>query len=538
MNPGSVIPRPNQMTMEEGVFHLTPGCHISCEPGGEFAAGLLKKLTGFEEGEAPAIRFTFDRAITATEGYTLSINPEGVDIKAGTPAGLLYGAETLRQLLPPGLEKAPLTDEATLPCLRIEDAPRFEYRGFMLDVSRHFFGVETIKRLLDRMALLKLNRFHWHLSDSQGWRVQSEQYPELTEIGSKREGTLVYGWLLGKKQIKDEIYEGYYTKEQIREVVAYAKERGIEVIPEIDLPGHAIALLSSLPGLSCTGQPLKPATGEHPANDLVCAGKESTYPILFGILDEIVELFPFKTFHIGGDEADKSSWKRCPDCQKKMKELGLKNENELQGYFMNRIAEHLLAKGCRVICWNDGLSKAALPELICQYWIFFNKKETVRQVREGRKVIYSYVRGYYLDYAYHNFGLENSYSLGAGEREFGAAGAKNVIGVEAPLWSEMVYDEDRIDWQMFPRILAAAESAWTDDSLKDYNDFLSRLPGFEGRLDAMNIHHATKDCYLKEGRKGLLGYLATLLPGDHPAMREYRKFNRVTGYNKTDGRTV
>lgn len=532
-----IIPLPKHCLIEAGTYVLTSKGEITFDDGGEFTADFLASLTGLHKGCNADIRIAFDDTIAEEEGYCLAIGPLGIRITGKKPIGLLYGAESLRQLLEPQIEATGFIEEVTLPFLYIEDAPHFSYRGFMLDVSRHFFPVAIIIRLLDYMVMLKLNRFHWHLSDSQGWRVEIEKYPKLTEAGSKREGTLVYGWLWGKKYVSDQVYEGYYTKDQIREVVAYAKARGIEVIPEIDLPGHVTAMLASYPELSCTGRQLKPETGAKREKDLICAGKESSYSIIFDIFDELIPLFPYNHIHIGGDEANKFYWKKCPQCQAKIKENNLKNEKELQGYLMNRISAHLKSRGCTVIGWNDGLTSITDPEMTCQYWFFGNKKEMVKQVNSGRKVIYSNILGYYLDYSYKVFGLKNSYECGGGEKEFDKAGQKNVIGVETALWCEAVYNQDRIDWQMFPRILAIAESAWTESEQRHYEDFLKRLFLFEKRLDVMGVHHAVQPCYLKKQKTSfLLSLLHMIAPGEHPAMKEYRKYNEVIGYNKTDGK--
>lgn len=518
--------------MNPGEFILNADAGINCDKAGEFAAGFLSRLTGLKIGEQAEIHLSLDSVIQHTEGYRLTIAPAGIDLCAKTPAGLLYGAETLRQLLPPETEKDGIRGETPLPCLEIEDEPRFSYRGFMLDVSRHFFAVDEIKRMLDLIAMLKFNRFHWHLTDAQGWRIESDKFPKLTEIGSKRRSTLVYGWMWGKKRVNHKEYGGYYTKEQIREVVRYAKERGIEVIPEIDLPGHVTALLASYPELSCTERPIETATGEKREFDLVCAGKESVYSMLYELFDEVMELFPYRHIHIGGDEVMKKQWKKCPRCQAKIKELGLKNEKALQGYFMNRLAAHLQSKGCTIICWNDGLDETTQKDILCEYWVYLNKKETIRQINNGRKTIYAYINGYYLDYSYKNFGLKNSYNAGTGEKELTEEGLKNIIGVEAPLWSEMVYSRERADWQMFPRLLAIAESAWTAPEQKDYDSFLKRVFAWEKRLDAMGVQYTARECYLKKQQTGLIGYLDVFRPGDHPAMREYRKYNRVEGYTK------
>jgi hexosaminidase len=529
-----IIPLPKHFIQKEGSYILTKRSEVTFSGAKNFAAEFIMNLTGLKRGGGGDIALSLSNSVKEEEGYSLSVDASGIRISARSNTGLFYGAQTFRQLLPPETETAGVTDSVPVPFVEILDAPRFSHRGLLLDVSRHFFDVNIIKQVLDRMAMLKLNRFHWHLTDSQGWRIESGRYPGLTEKGAKREGTLVYGWLWGAKYANQKPYEGYYTKDDIQEVVAYAAQRGIEVIPEIDLPGHCAAMLAAYPQLSCFGGLFKTDTGANSQNPIVCAGRESSYGMIFDILDEIAPLFPSRYFHIGADETDRSSWKKCPACRLRMKENGLKDERELLGYFVNRLAGHLKSRGFKVIVWNDGLSENTDKDIICQYW-YGNKKETVRQVNGGRQAIYSSIGGYYLDYPFGIMGLQNSYEAGAGEKEFDKNGQENVIGVEAALWTEAVYDLARIDWQMYPRILAAAESAWTVPEKKDYRDFLKRVVLFEKRLDRLNIRHARREAYLRRQKTPYASMLRLFEPGEHPAMREYRKYNPVEGYNKSDG---
>ena len=303
------------------------------------------------------------------EGYVLEVTENGVEATAGGERGAFYASQTLKQLKQLDI----------CPCVRIEDAPAFEYRAFMLDCARHMTTVENIKKLIDAAALVKMNTMHWHLTDDQGWRVEIDSHPELITVGSRRRSSD-----FGQYHFAEE-YSGYFTKDEIREIVAYADDNYIEVIPEFDMPGHTLSVLAAYPELSCKGKPLEVGTKQGIFDDILCAGNDDSLKLVFDVLGEMIELFPGRYFHIGGDEAPKVRWKNCPKCQARMKELGLKDEEELQGWFVLQAIDFLKKHGKTAIVWNESLNSGMMPnDIIVQRWI--DKKRPLRRVREqGRK---------------------------------------------------------------------------------------------------------------------------------------------------------
>lgn len=523
--PIAIIPAPQILKMQDGVFTLNENAAIACSVEGMPAARLIQKLTGCALNQSTgAIRLVLDPTVHGSEAYRLDIDQNGVWIAASTPAGLFYGAQTFRQILPAEAELGPIRLPVDLPRLHIEDAPRFAHRGFLLDVSRHFFGKDEIKRLIDLMAIQKLNRFHWHLTDDQGWRIEIKKYPLLTEIGAFRKETQVAGWLFSKPVFDAKPHGGFYTQDDVREIVAYAGENFIEVIPEIDAPGHAVAAIAAYPELSCAQKAVEVRTSFGAFSDPLCAGKDSVYAFLDDVFSEIAGLFPYKHIHIGGDEVNKTAWKKCPHCQARKHEAGLKNEHALQIHFENRLVKIIKSKGCQVIGWNDIMDDHLDGSLINQYWIYFKKKKTIAELKHGRKTIISDFGSLYLDYSYKVTELAKTYTC---EPQFAGVTdeeAQNIIGVESALWTEFVDTRQRIDWQMFPRILAISEMAWTSKSGRNYADFLTRLGQFEKRLDILDVHHATRDCYLKYQKISKMPQaLRILLASEHPALVEYRE---------------
>lgn len=494
----NVIPKLNEITVQNGLCYLTKEWSLDIPENCPRAGALLRKLTGLSESttsrDEQVIKLRLSEEAGEKEGYQLRITEAAIDILAGTEQGLFYGVGTLRQLLPANTEKTGITEEIRLDCMVINDAPRFPYRGFMLDEARHFFGEKEIKRLIDLLAMLKLNKLHWHLTDHQGWRIEIKRYPKLTEIGSKRGKSQKNGMMALKAAYDYEEISGYYTQEQIKEIVAYAAEHFIDVIPEIDLPGHTYAALAAYPEFSCDGKPVGVAADYGLASflsldKLLCAGKEETYTFVQGILDEITELFPSGMIHLGSDEAPKKVWKSCPRCQARMKENNLKDVKELQGYMINRLAGYLNNKDYQVICWNDGLYDNADNRIIIQHWLHDYRK-TVNHVKAGRRAIVSTRKAYYLDYPYISTPLQATYEYEPILPELTDAETGNILGIEAPLWTEFVKDSARLEWQMFPRLMAVAETAWTQRHQKDYTDFVRRISGMEARLETLQINYA------------------------------------------------
>ncbi|NUM47978.1 MAG: beta-N-acetylhexosaminidase [Anaerolineales bacterium] len=515
-----LIPLPTHLELRAGTFALTAATVLTADaanlPNAHYLQTFLGSPTGFPfpiqekpPEHLPIIRLqTGGNAHLGREGYTLTITPHTLTLTAPTPTGVFYGLQTLRQLLPPEIERrAPVPNPSwQIPCLIIEDAPRFSWRGFMLDEGRHFHGKETVLRLLDWMALQKLNTFHWHLTEDQGWRLEIQQFPRLTEIGSHRTSTSpsMFDASDGTP------HGGFYTQEEIKSIVAYAAERHITVIPEIEIPGHSLAALAAYPELSCTGGPFEVATRFGIFPDIYCAGKESTFTFLTGVLDEVMSLFPSPVIHIGGDEAPKSRWKKCPVCQARMKQEGLKTPHALQGYVTNRIAAYLSAHGRRAMGWNQILHEELDEQAIVHYWVG-NQKPVIEAIKNGRDVVMSAFLHTYLDHGYSLTSLRKAYQYDPILPKLDAH-AQHILGLEAPLWTEFVPTRARLDYQTFPRLLAFAETGWTLQARKNYPDFQQRLAAFAPRLDELGIQYARGNDLKPNWLKQSLGIFTIIQP--------------------------
>lgn len=503
----SLVPEPVKMAVHSGNFVLNADTIIRADSKLKNISDYLKRLisppTGFDNQinmsdsnklleNAISLKIGEELGNLGNEGYNLDIRPETVQISALFPAGVFYGVQSLRQLFPVEIEKNFLVNNVdwVVPCVKIHDYPRFSWRGFMLDEGRHFLGKEIVKRMLDLIALHKMNVFHWHLTEDQGWRIEIKKYPRLIEIGSKRKGTQVGGirsFLM--KKIDHTSHSGHYKQEDIRDIVSYAKERFIKVIPEIDMPGHSMAALASYPKLSCTGGPFKVQTTFGIKKDVLCPGKEGVFGFLYDVLDEIIELFPSEIIHIGGDEVPKTRWKECSDCQARLKEEELNDENDLQTYFINRIASYLIDKGKLPIGWNDILDDSLVSEAIGQHWLR-GDDIVVEHLRKGRKFVISRFFYTYLDYPYTMTPLRKVYSFEPVPKELEEEYHHNVLGLEAPMWTEWVPNIERLDWQTFPRLTAHAETGWTLQKNKNYSSFKKRLERFLMRLDLLGVKYA------------------------------------------------
>ncbi|MDR2414533.1 MAG: beta-N-acetylhexosaminidase, partial [Odoribacteraceae bacterium] len=415
----NVVPRPTMSRVEKGNFLLTPSTVINVTGGAEilpacqlFSNLLARSLgTPFEIKQGKrnlkkAINVSVDTTL-GEEAYALTVREKSVDIRGGSARGVFYAFQTLRQLLPVGIEKSNAVASLALRCVTIEDKPRFAYRGMMLDVSRHFFPVEDVKTFIDMLVLHKINRFHWHLTDDQGWRVEIKKYPLLTEVGSKRDETVI-----GKNTGKyDGIpHGGFYTQEEIKEVVQYATERYITVIPEIELPGHATAALTSYPSLGCTGGPYKVATWWGVFDEVFCAGKEETFTFLEGVLEEVLALFPSEYVHIGGDECPKKRWKQCRACQARIKEEKLADEHELQSYFVKRIERFLNSKGRKLIGFDEILEGGISRTATVMSWR--GTKGGIEAARLGNQVVMSPNSHAYFDYYQSKDTKNEPYAIG------------------------------------------------------------------------------------------------------------------------------
>ena len=432
-------------------------------------------------------------AFQQAECYRLEVGAKGITLTAATEVGLIRGMQTLEKALPASLG----ADEiAVLPGATVFDYPEFPYRAFLLDCGRHFFPVETIRKVLDILALHQINEFHWHLSEDQGWRLEIKKYPKLTEVGSWRAGSPVPG----QKGHDGVPVSGFYTQEEVREIVAYASAKGIEVIPEIDLPGHMKAALASYPELGCTGGPYEVACEYGVLDDVLCAGREHTLQFVLDVLDEVMDLFPSRYIHLGGDECPKVRWEACPHCQSKIQELGLKADGHktaeelLQSWFMDQAVAHLEARDRRAIIWNDVLVDwsnevigAPSRKAVIAGWM--RPVSTEIAVREGYDAILCPVGHLYLSSADGNAlkgedYFRRVYDLNVKPEGLTPEQQSRILGVEACLWSERVPDEEDILWKILPRLSAVSELQWSAPESRNYEGFLSRLQRMEALYTA------------------------------------------------------
>lgn len=438
------------------------------------------------------------------EGYRLDIDGN-VKIMANKPSGIFYGVQTLFQLLPPEIyANEPQDLDLIVPSVHITDVPRYEYRGMHLDPCRHFFSVEFTKKYLDYMAYHKLNKFHWHLTEDQGWRIEIKKYPKLVEMGSKRGGTLILNhdvsW--AEQQYDTIPVEGYYTQDEIREIVAYAEERFIEVIPEIEMPGHSTAALVGYPQLSCTGGPFEVLQRPGVIPDVYCAGNDSVFVFLKDIIDEVAELFPSQYIHIGGDECPKDRWEACPKCQKRMADEGLADEKELQSWFISEMEKHINSKGKTLIGWSEIMEGGIAPNAVLQSWI--GTSAGVEAAQQKHQAImspyqYLYFDGVYVDRAHRKmepFGqtycwtnTEKVYSFNPTPDTIPADYHSYFIGAEATMWTEFIKTEAHLEYMLMPRISALSEICWTANDQKDFENFKSRLDKQYGRYDLMGANY-------------------------------------------------
>ena len=441
------------------------------------------------EGVAPSngsIVLSIDKSL-APEGYTLDVTKGGVVIKGGSEQGVFYGLQSLRQVVfhSKGGKKVKVE------CMKVEDKPHFAYRGGMLDVCRHIFSVEEVKKYIDILAMHKMNRFHWHLTEDQGWRIEIKKYPNLTKVGSMRKETLVGLHTKKNNNYDGKPYGGFFTQEQVRDIVRYAAERYIEVIPEIDMPGHMVAALASYPELGCTKGPYEVRTRWGISKDVLCVGRESTFEFIEGVLDEVVALFPSKFIHIGGDECPKHRWKVCPECQQRMKEEGLKDEHELQSYFMKRVEKYLSEKhGRSIIGWDEILEGGVSKTATVMAWR--GAQRGILAAKLGNQVIMTPRHYCYLDYCQtsdHDGNNEPICAAGNGKKyqlplrkaysldpynELNEEQRKVIVGVQGNMWTEYVATFDHVQHMILPRTAALAEVGWSYGN-QNYDDFARRM---------------------------------------------------------------
>jgi len=480
-----IIPKPAENTPMGGTYFLS-GKTFSTDKAFASLIPTVEKRLDLRQGEGD-VAFLVDEKIPP-QGYNIEVNEEGVKVYASEKQGAFYGIITLQQYKKTGV-----------PYGTIFDKPRFSYRGIMLDVARHFFDKEVVKETLEQMAYYKLNVFHWHLTDDQGWRVEIKKYPHLAEVGCVRKDESL-NWL-GKMKGEEYGRGCYFTQDDIREIVAFAAERFITVIPEIDMPGHLTSALALFPELSCEKKPLEVSPKWGVKDTVGCIGNPDFFAFTHDIIDEICDLFPSPYFHIGGDEVPRTKWKSCPACQALMQEKNLKKEGDLQGYFTRETVAYLASKGKRTIGWNEILRTNDIEEnVIVQWWT--GKDETLQWLSKGGETIVSPCKVCYLDYPYIATNLEKIYGLGP-EAMGASPEQKGVLGIEAPLWTEVIYDKKKYDFQLYPRLQAVAEAGWTPLSRKNYKDFTERLASFLEELKEQGINFCPPEKYNPVGWKGL-----------------------------------
>ncbi len=502
-NPISLVPKPVSLVVGQGVFELGELTVIVYDKsvGGldSIARHLSSRLhivTGYDfptssVAKGPgSIVLSIDptKGNLREEGYSLTVSQKEIQIRGFDEAGVFYGVQTLFQLMPPEIVSVQTVHGMSwkVPCVKIEDFPRFGWRGMHLDVGRHFFPVDFIKKYLDLMAMYKLNVFHWHLTEDQGWRIEIKKYPRLTQVGAWRKETMGDGVPHG----------GFYTQDQIRDVVSYAARKHIEVVPEIEMPGHANAALAAYPRFSCRQVPLDVATKWGIVRDVFCPGNDSTFGFVQDILSEVFDLFPSKYIHIGGDECPKDRWKECPRCQARMKAEGLKDEQELQSYFVRRIEQYVNAKGKRMIGWDEILEGGLAPNATVMSWR--GTQGGIDAAKSGHDVIMSPTSNCYFDYAQSLTGeedmtdaflpIDSVYDYEPVPGELNADESKHVLGSQANLWTEWVPDTKRAEYMLLPRMCALSEMVWTQKNLRNYDDFARRMESHYDRFALLGVN--------------------------------------------------
>lgn len=507
-----VVPLPNEITPMEGkaftldnrVKILYPEGDADMQRNAGFLAGYVLESTGktlaVEAGAtgSHAIVLRLGLQTENPESYLLEVNEDQVTITGSSAAGVFYGIQTLRKSLPVAKDA-----QVVLPPVRVNDAPRFAYRGMMLDVCRHFFSLDSVKRYIDMLALHNINRFHWHLTDDQGWRIEIKKYPQLTQIGSQRKETVI-GRNSGKY---DGIpYGGYYTQEEAREIVAYAKDRYITVIPEFEMPGHMQGVLAAFPELGCTGGPYDVWTQWGVSEDVICAGNDKSLELIKDVLAELIEIFPSEYIHVGGDECPKTRWEKCPKCQAKIRQLGLKDDKEhtaeqrLQSYIITEAEKFLNAHGRKIIGWDEILEGGVAPNATVMAWR--GAGEGVKAAKMRHDVIMVPTTYFYFDYYQTNIldeeplaiggyvPIEKVYSFEPYQKELTAEENKHIIGLQANLWTEYITSFRHVEYMVLPRMAALSEIQWTQPQFKDYGDFLERMPKMFDIYDIYGYNYA------------------------------------------------
>lgn len=496
----NLIPKPQSLEIQAGVFVLDERTKSVVDERFQQEFNYFKDLTQLQlDGDRNSLVFSYAEGLEEEE-YHLGISSDSLQLQASTAEGLMRGMQTLRQLM---AAEPPYAFQA----LELHDYPRFEWRGMLLDCCRHFMEKDFVKRYIDLLAYHKMNVLHWHLTEDQGWRIAIDKYPKLTEIGAWREGA------------DGQPYGGFYTKEDIKEILAYAAERHITVVPEIELPGHSTAALAAYPELSCTGGPFEVETDWGVFKDIYCAGNDSVFGFLEDVLLEVMELFPSKYIHIGGDEAPKYRWEHCDKCQQRLLEEGLHDEHELQSYFIQRIEKFLNAHGRQLIGWDEILEGGLAPSATVQSWR--GMEGGIAAAKSGHDAIMSPTSHCYFDYGLDAIDLQQTYSFEPVSAELTEEEASHILGGECNMWSEHA-PQETIDSKVFPRLLAMSEVLWSSAE-KDYPHFYERVQKHYPKLDAMGVTYGYESVPITskvewEGE----GFLFHLFAGSPNMQMEYR----------------
>lgn len=511
----AIIPYPENIIPQSGVFTINENTEIIIQTSKEdyhriikFLHERLNTVAGFSltisKKKSPVgTNSIFFREVAgfAPEAYRLIIDKKSVIVESSYANGAFYALQTIFQLLPAEIYSNRKQGQIkwTLPCVEINDTPRFSYRGMHLDVCSHFFPVEYIKRYLDLMAMHKQNVFHWHLTEDQGWRIEIKKYPELTNKGSIRKETVI--GTLASKVYDGTPYGGYYTQEEIRDVVRYAADRFITVIPEIEMPGHALAAISCFPHLSCGLEGKYEVATRWGVFKQVYCPKEETFQFLEDVLTEVMDLFPSKLIHIGGDECPKDSWRKCPNCQNLITTLGLEDEFALQSYFIQRIEKFLNSKGRQIIGWDEILQGGLAPNATVMSWL--GEEGGIKSAQQQHNAIMCPHQKYYLDYYQFNpeaeqlcmghlVPLREVYDYNPVPDVLNAEEQKYIQGVQGCVWTEYMKNPERVEYMAFPRVLAISETGWTPAPNKNWDSFTQRLETHFKRLDQLNVNYSKR----------------------------------------------
>lgn len=519
----SIIPQPVEMTRAPGSFVVTPATVIIAAGPSEAEARMLQDylapamgfrltLAADDPGQNHAVALRLDASCEdlGGEGYRLHVTPQRIEIVAAAPAGLFYGIQTLRQLLPPGIYRKAAVAGATwaVPCVKIFDRPRFAWRGLLLDPARHFLPRSFILKMLDTMAVHKLNSLQLHLTDDQGWRIEIRKYPRLTEVGAWRDETPIGHAKAQPQQFDGRRHGGYYTQDDIREIVRYAADRHINIVPEIEMPGHARAAIAAYPQLGCNPEtPLRPWTRWGVCPDIFVPTDE-TVAFLQDVLVEVMELFPSRFIHIGGDEAIKDQWKASPVVQARIRTLGLKDEAEMQSWFTRQMDAFLTRHGRRLIGWDEILEGGLAPGATVMSWR--GEEGGIAAARAGHDVVMAPIAWTYFDYYQGpaeteplaiggNVPLRTVYDYDPVPKILRGTEARHILGAQGQLWGEYIRTPEHCEYMAFPRAIALAEVVWSPQEKRDYGQFLARLRTHLRRLDVMDIHYRRLDRQTQSG---------------------------------------